>query len=160
MKTVTTPITGLEINSGEGSPYAALVNFYSAFNARDIRLMENNWLHSESVSMCNPLGGVKRSWDEIRKVYEKIFSGAATVYVEFYDYSIHGTRDMFVAVGRERGTLTFNNETIALSIRTSRSYQWVDRQWKQLHHHGSMDDARLLKSYQDTILNHQYEVTL
>ena len=52
--------------------------------------------------MDNPLGGIKRGWDEIKAVYELIFSGPAQVSVEFYDYTLHQSQDMFYAVGRER----------------------------------------------------------
>jgi len=152
---VETAITGqnpsVDINAA--LPYAALVNFYQAFNARNITLMASNWLHSNKASMCNPLGGVKRGWAEIRDVYEKIFNGGAIVYVEFYDYTIHTSDSMFIAVGRERGKLTVNNETIPLAIRTSRTFIKVDRQWKQLHHHGSMDNAELLATYQDAVFD-------
>ncbi len=39
--------------------------------------------------MANPLGGVHRGWPAIREVYERIFTGPAQVYVEFYDYTLH-----------------------------------------------------------------------
>lgn len=153
MKVYEQAITGNEAGVDDVSPYAALVEFYRAFNKQNFELMQRNWLQSEAASMSNPLGGIKRGWNEIKMVYEKIFLGAARVYVEFYDYSIHAAEGMFVAVGRERGTLTVNGNTIDLAIRTSRVYQMDNGRWKQLHHHGSMDDAARLANYQDTLLN-------
>ena len=85
------PITGQEERSGEVLPYQALVNFYYAFNHQDFEVMASNWMPTEEASMSNPLGGVKRGWNEIEEVYKKIFNGKAKVYVEFYDYSIHVT---------------------------------------------------------------------
>ena len=126
--------------------------FYRAFNKRNFELMQDNWLQSEEASMANPLGGIKRGWDEIKTVYEKIFLGEAKVYVEFYAYSIHAAEGMFVAVGRERGSLSINGETLDLAIRTSRTYRMHNGHWKQLHHHGSMDDAALLAKYQTAVL--------
>jgi hypothetical protein len=102
--------------------------------------------------MSNPLGGVKRGWAQIQPVYEHIFYGVARVYVEYYDFSIHAEESMFCAVGRERGHFRVADTAIPLAIRTSRIYRRVDGQWKQLHHHGSMDDPALLQSYQTTIL--------
>lgn len=153
MKTVDIPITGNEKIAEIESPYSALVEFYRAFNNQDFEIMQHNWLQSDDASMSNPLGGVKRGWQEISTVYEKIFYGQANVYVEFYDYSIHETENMFVAVGRERGYLASNNEKINLAIRTSRSFIKDDRVWKQIHHHGSMDNPGLLSSYQSTLKN-------
>jgi len=152
MNVIQSAITGQEPYVEEVSPHTALLAFYHAFNSQNLALMETNWLQADEASMSNPLGGVKRGWNEIRKVYEKIFMGKARVYVEFYDYSIHAAEGMFVAVGRERGTLTVNQDTIELAIRTSRTYCMYKGQWKQLHHHGSIDNASLLARYQSTVL--------
>lgn len=149
---ITNPITGEEKKSDNTSPHSALVDFYNSFNHKNFDLMEENWLQSAEASMSNPLGGLKRGWDEIKEVYTKIFSGSAKVYVEFYDYSIYCTDNMFVAVGRERGSLEINNEITNLLIRTSRVFSLVENQWKQVHHHGSMDNPELLGKYQEVLL--------
>ena len=94
--------------------------------------------------MDNPLGGIKRGWPEIRAVYERIFSGPGRVEVEFHDYTLHVIGDMFYAVGRERGILEARGTKLALAIRTSRIYRRIDGVWRQVHHHGSIDDPRLL----------------
>lgn len=152
MNGINTPITGKETLTTESSPMNALINFYTAFNNRNFSLMEANWLQTEEVSMSNPLGGLKREWRNIKEVYKKIFSADARVYVEFYNYSIHATTDMFVAVGLERGLLEVKDKKIELAIRTSRIYKWHNNTWKQIHHHGSMDNPTLLKIYQSTLL--------
>jgi len=60
---------------------------------------------------------------------------------------------MIVFAGREAGEFTKNNRTLPLSIRTSRVVQWFgsDIGWKQVHHHGSIDDSRLLDEYQQAV---------
>ena len=153
MAIVSQAITGQEKTSDDISPYYALVDFYRAFNKQNVELMEANWLQTEDASMSNPLGGIKRGWNEIKEIYKKIFSGPASVYVEFYDYTIYATENMFVAVGRERGSLIINNKTIDLAIRTSRTYCLNDNKWRQVHHHGSMDNPELLETYQTILLN-------
>jgi len=60
---------------------------------------------------------------------------------------------MFCAVGRERGRLQLDDKTVELAIRTSRIYCRQQGEWRQLHHHGSMDDALLLANYQAILLN-------
>lgn len=147
------PITGDESITDDSLPYAALVRFYTAFNRRDALLMEDNWLKTDAAVMSNPLGGVKRGWQQIRDVYETIFNGPAKVYVEFYDYSIYTTPDMFCAVGRERGRLHMSDDVVELAIRTSRIYSRYQGGWKQVHHHGSMDNPQLLMKYQNLLLN-------
>lgn len=148
-------INGRQMILDDGSALGALLRFYAAFNNRDMQAMKSNWLNTEAASMSNPLGGVKRGWDEISSVYQAIFNGRARVYVEFHDYVIYETATMFCAVGRERGSLQQENQTFELAIRTSRIYCRQQGEWKQLHHHGSMDDAQLLAKYQAILLNNE-----
>lgn len=148
---VSFPITGSE-TPGQDSPYAALVEFYRAFNRRELAAMKENWDVAGECVMSNPLGGIKRGWEEIGAVYEKIFLGEASVYVEFYDYSIDEFGDVFHAVGRERGHLNKRGETVALEIRTSRVFHRIRGQWKQVHHHGSIENPALLARYQALVM--------
>jgi ketosteroid isomerase-like protein len=134
------------------STRGALSEFYRAFNRRDLALMEANWEQSDETVMDNPLGGIKHGWTEIRSVYERIFRGAAQVQVEFFDYSLHETGDVFWAIGRERGTLSRGDMELKLVIRTSRVFRRDHGgRWQQVHHHGSIDDADLLARYQAAV---------
>jgi hypothetical protein len=38
-----------------------------------------------------------------------------------------------------------------LAIRTTRVFRRVEGAWRQVHHHGSMDDPALLRAYQDLV---------
>lgn len=145
-------ITGGETPSYLTQPLRALVQFYAAFNGRDLEAMARNWESSHEAAMDNPLGGIKRGWNEIRTVYERLFNGPARVYVEFYDYSLHETPEMFYVVGRERGRFERGTESVDLAIRTSRVFRKRDGTWRQVHHHGSIDNPALLKRYQDVVL--------
>jgi len=147
-----TPITGSEGQGDLSSPDQALVQFYHAFNSADLNEMADNWEQSGDIAMDNPLGGIKRGWTEISRVYEKIFNGPAEVYVEYYDYTIHEHGDVFYAVGRERGFFQLGDTRVELAIRTSRIFRRVGNKWKQTHHHGSIEDAELLASYQSAVV--------
>jgi len=145
-------ITGKEdISKIQNLEILALIKFYKAFNNRDLSLMQNVWLNSLETSMNNPLGGIMRSWKEIETVYDKIFNGKAKVYVEFYDFTIHKTENMFFATGRERGFFKTNEQEIKLAIRTSRIFKKINGEWKQIQHHGSIDNPELLKTYQQMV---------
>ena len=146
-------ITGAEHMDVELSePMSALIEFYRAFNDRDLALMSNNWERSDEASMSNPLGGVKRGWESIEEVYSNIFNGNAKVYVEYYDYSLHHSGEMFCTVGRERGFFQLGKNKIDLAIRTSRIYRMNCGRWHQIHHHGSIDNPKLLAAYQEAVL--------
>ena len=153
METIENVINGSEMKENLSSPLRTLTEFYEAFNNRDLEKMARNWLASEEVSMSNPLGDVKRGWNEIEAVYERIFNGAARVYVEFYDYTLHESADTFFVVGKERGEFSVDSTKIDLHIRTSRIYRLVNGEWRQIHHHGSIEDAALLSAYQQAVKN-------
>lgn len=146
------PVTGDEQQGDLSAPFQALVHFYHAFNSGNMEQMSGNWEQSDEVVMDNPLGGIKRGWNEIAPVYEKIFKGSAQVHVEYYDYTIHEYRDVFFAVGRERGYFTAGNTKVDLAIRTTRIFRREGTSWKQVHHHGSIEDPELLAKYQAAVM--------
>lgn len=148
IETVKTAITGNEDIGTLGQALDALVQFYRAFNSGDFDLMAANWLQTEEAAMSNPLGDIKRGWEEISSVYRNIFNGPAKVYVEYWDYRIFERDGFFQAVGRERGYFQIASKRINLAIRTSRTYVRTDKGYKQLHHHGSIDQPDLLAVYQ------------
>ncbi|MCB8923834.1 MAG: 2-hydroxymuconate tautomerase family protein [Ardenticatenaceae bacterium] len=144
-------ITGQENPDELPFPAAALVQFYAAFNGGDLAMMADNWANTADIAMDNPVGGIMRGWEAIRGVYERIFNGPAQVYVEYYDFTIHETGEMFYAVGRERGEFRLGDTAVPLAIRTSRIFQRIDGRWRQVHHHGSIDDPDLLARYQTAV---------
>jgi len=152
MDTTQLPINGSEKQTSLlNDETKALSLFYSAFNYRNMKMMEQSWLNTDEISMDNPIGGIRRGWKEISNGYERIFNGKTRVYVEFYDYTIHKTSNMFFATGRERGYFRRDDEIINLAIRTTRVFKKVDGIWKQIHHHGSIDDPELLEKYQKAV---------
>ncbi|MCB2186041.1 MAG: nuclear transport factor 2 family protein [Deltaproteobacteria bacterium] len=151
MEPIATPITGRENAPDLPDPLRALAAFYDAFNHRDLAKMADNWAQIDDIAMDNPVGGIKRGWAEIRAVYERIFTGQARVYVEFYDYTLHLHGEVFWVVGRERGEFRVGDTVIPLAIRTSRIFRRLDGAWRQVHHHGSIDDPELLARYQAAV---------
>jgi ketosteroid isomerase-like protein len=141
------PVTGREQISDPAQPPYALAQFYRALNARDAVLMEQNWDASPEAAMDNPLGGIRRGWLDIRQTYEALFNTPWTYAFEFWDYTLHRSTDVFWVVGRERGRITKADETLDLAIRTTRLFRWDGGRWRQIHHHGSIDDPQMLASY-------------
>jgi ketosteroid isomerase-like protein len=130
----------------------ALEHFYASFNQRDLIRMQQNWHQDESIRLCNPLGGIRCGWAEIQSMYERIFNGSARVFVEYYDIQILQTADSFISIGRERGYFERDGKRIDLAIRTSRCFQRFDGLWRQVHHHGSIDNPELLATYQQAVV--------
>ena len=151
MKPIQEPITGNEELGDLNQPPQALAQFYRAFNTRDLKMMDENFAHSDEVTIDNPLGGIRRGAGEPHKMYEGVFKSPADVHVEFWDYTIHRAGDVFWAVGRERGTYLDGEIVKNLNVRTTRIFQLTNGRWRQMHHHGSIEDAKLLGDYQNVV---------
>lgn len=151
MVTENNPITGNEEKSTLTPIILALSGFYEALNSRDMEKMAQNWAQTDEAVMDNPLGGIKRGWDEIKAVYERLFSSQSEYYFEFYDYSLHATDEIFYVVGRERGKFRQGATELAMAIRTTRIFRLIAGRWRQVHHHGSIEDPDLLYKYRKAV---------
>jgi ketosteroid isomerase-like protein len=151
MKVEQTPVTGREDKGRLSAPMMALSDFYEALNTRDMDKMAGNWARSDEAVMDNPVGGVKRGWNEIRTVYERIFKSPGKFWFELYDYSCHEAGEVFYVVGRERGEYSTGETILRMAIRTTRVFRRIDGAWRQVHHHGSIDDPELLAAYQSAV---------
>lgn len=144
-------INGSETKAGDGSAQDALIEFYHAFNAGDLAALQLNWMPGDAPSMDNPIGGIRRGWTSISEGYLKLFGGRARVQVSFHDFSSQGAADWHLFVGRERGICATPTERLDLAFRTTRWFIRTDGIWHQLHHHGSIEDPKLLTDYQRLI---------
>ncbi|OWV98949.1 hypothetical protein ATY81_26690 [Rhizobium sp. R72] len=151
MKTRLEEVEGVEEKSGDGGPLESLIEFYRAFNAGDLRGLEAVWLGGDTPSMDNPIGGIRRGWAAIAEGYSKLFSGPARVHVTFHDFTSQGGSDWHLFVGRERGTCVAADGKLDIAFRTTRWFVRQGDSWRQLHHHGSVEDADMLRDYQRLI---------
>lgn len=132
---------------------ALVESFYYAFNHLNMDVLAQVWANHELIQLNNPLGGILRGYEPIANLYRGIFTGAASVWVELSDIVEYQSNDMVVLAGCEHGEFTRGEVSVSLSIRTSRIVQWFgpDVGWKQTHHHGSIDDSKLLAEYQQAV---------
>lgn len=132
---------------------AALESFYFAFNNRSLEVFDAVWAPGDLISLYNPLGGIVRGLDEVRAIYQRIFEGPADVWVELYDLVEYLGPTSAVFAGRERGEFAHDGRAVSLAIRTSRFFQYLGPEvgWRQVHHHGSIDDPEALERYQRAV---------
>jgi hypothetical protein len=111
------------------------------------------WYKNDLSQLNNPLGGVIRGVQSIVDLYHKVFKSDASVTVEFGDIICYEGTKTVVFAGVENGEFKKDENIIPLHIRTTRFFAFIDEQqrWFQLHHHGSIDDAALLKQYQEAV---------
>jgi len=132
---------------------ALMEAFYYAFNQRNLEVFGKVWAKHELIQLNNPLGGILRGNAPVAALYQRIFSGPASVWVELSDIVEYQTDSMVVFAGRETGEFTREGKSLPLAIRTSRIIQWFGPEtgWKQVHHHGSIDQSPLLAAYQEAV---------
>ncbi len=143
----------LATEPGIAGARALVESFYYAFNQRDMDVFADVWAEHELIQLNNPLGGILRGYEPISELYRGIFNGSAQVWVELHDIVEFRSEGMVVFAGREKGEFTKGEVSIPLSIRTSRIVQWMGAGigWKQVHHHGSIDDVWLMAEYQQVV---------
>jgi ketosteroid isomerase-like protein len=151
MKIEHAPVTGKEDKGSLTPPMRALSEFYEVLNGRDIEKMARNWAQTYDAVIDNPLGGIKRGWEEIRVVYEQLFNSQSQFCFEFYDYSFHAAGEILYVAGRERAEFGMGRTVLNMAIRTSRIFRLMNGRWHQVHDHGSIDDPDLLSKYQKAI---------
>jgi len=134
---------------------AALNSFYYALNSSDLEVLDQVWLPHELIQVNNPLGGITRGATAIHDLYSRIMKGRVRVRVMFTDAIAFITPTAVVFAGREEGTYVVNGRETPLHIRTTRAFVFSaeHKGWRQVHHHGSIDDAAELLAYQQAIKN-------
>jgi ketosteroid isomerase-like protein len=135
------------VNEGVEGARAALETFYYPLNNQDAATLEAVWAGDPSVLLYNPLGGNVRGRGAIGDLYQKVFDSGRGVQVSFVDVVEHVGPGHALFVGRETGSYSgVDGAQVPLHIRTSRYFR-RDGEWRQHHHHGSIDDPDALAAY-------------
>ena len=119
------PITGREDPGDLSRPEQALAQFDRGLNGRDLAILAENWEPSSDAGMG--------------------------LFVELHDYTIHRSDSIFYAVGRERRRFERGSVGLDLAIRPTRIFRGVAGRWRQVHHHGSIEDPALLGAYRQAV---------
>lgn len=131
---------------------AALESFYYSLNNRDLDALRTDWSTNPLAQLNNPVGGILRGGDAIAELYARIFNGSVKVQVTFGDVVAYLGDRHAVFAGRETGNYTTaDGATFPLEIRTTRYFRYEEGNWRQYHHHGSIDDPDALRAYQRAI---------
>jgi ketosteroid isomerase-like protein len=137
-------------HSADGA-IAALETFYFALNNADLDVLAEIFSDDDLTQVDNPVGGIVRSGPAIVELYRHLFASGLHLSVTFTDVATYWTPDAAMFAGRERGQYTNpEGEQVPTEFRTSRYFTWHPRheRWRQIHHHGSVDDPIALHDYQ------------
>lgn len=137
---------------GLAGAHAALETFYFAFNARSLEALGSVWAPDASASLANPVGGLLLGGEPILALYRRLFEGPARIWVELHEITEYADVGAVLFLGRERGEFSSGAATVPLAIRTTRWFRHLGAHgWRQVHHHGSVDDPALLDRYQRAV---------
>jgi hypothetical protein len=134
-------------NPARDGAIAALETFYYALNNRDLDILSAVWSQHDLAQLNNPVGGILRSGHAITDLYRRIFDGGLGLTVTFTDAATYWWADSVVFAGREIGSY---GAQAPLTIRTTRVFGY-DGHWRQVHHHGSIDQPEELAAYQRAV---------
>lgn len=132
---------------------AALETFYYGFNTPDLSALRHVWAPDEHVLLCNPIGGRTVGIEAITALYSRLLLSSDSVWVELSDIIEYRTAESVQFAGREHGAFSIAGEEVTLVIRTTRAfhYRGAAEGWRQVHHHGSIDNPELLAAYQRAV---------
>jgi len=133
-------ITGKETGK-LSKEHEALHKYYAALNTGNIQKMKDVWSKEKTTAFTSPLGGIVRTYEEVVEAHEVLFSIPIKIHVEYYDIEITHLENGFSSVGRERGIMIINGESVDVAFRTSRLFIKENGTYKQLHHHGSFEEV-------------------
>ena len=80
------------------------------------------------------------------------YSNKEKIIMETTMTAITGKEDQGDLSTPYQALVQFYYALIKLAIRTSRIFKRMDNGWKQVHHHGSIEDPQLLEQYQSAVL--------
>jgi hypothetical protein len=129
-----------------------LIEFYKAFNARELDGLAESWEQGDAPSMDNPMGGIRRGWRSISEGYSKLFGGPAIVQMTFHDFTSQAAAIGICSLVVKGGACTTPDAKMGVRFRTTRWFTRRGGMWRKLNHHGSIDEPGLLAAYQKAIL--------
>jgi hypothetical protein len=119
-------------------------------NQHSLEMLTQIWFNHPLIQLNNPVEGILRGYEPIRDLYAKLFIGSLNIWVEFRHIVEYFSGETAIFAGEEHGEFTANDRIIPLRFRTSRCFQYSEKDggWQQFHYYGSIDNAKLLETYQ------------
>jgi hypothetical protein len=130
---------------------AALESFYHAFNHENAELIGSVWADDPHVRLYNPVGGIVKGGKEATDRYRSLFAARRNAKVTFHDIIGYHVESMSLFAGREDLTVEIDGTRTVVPVRTSRIFIYINGKWRQVHHHGSVDDPETLDWYQEVM---------
>jgi len=97
--------------------------------------------------MDNPVGGIKRGGEQIRSVYERLFNSQVNTSSNFITTATMKPATSFMSWAESEGSTEPAKWFCTWESGRARSFRRIDGEWRQIPHHGSIEDSQLLAAY-------------
>ena len=141
-------VTAAEIQTGDGGPLNALINFHRRLDACKLRRLTASSRGDDLPSMGNPIGGKRRGRPAVRKGSAKLFEVLAIVQVAFHDFTSQGNHDRYLFVGHEKSVCRTPTTSLDLRVRTTRRFIRIKGASRQIRRRLSTAEPALRAEYQ------------
>jgi ketosteroid isomerase-like protein len=128
-------------------------DFYRALASRDMRMMEQVWLHEEWVGCVHPGWALLVGWKAVRQSWVNIFAGGQRLQTMPSQVVIHIEKDLAWVTCTENITAHDSGAWTYSVAQATNLFQRVDGEWKLIHHHASPMPAHGSSAPTDTSHN-------
>lgn len=118
------------------TPIEAEEAFYEAFAKADLEMMQDLWLHDDSVVCIHPMSAALVGWDEVTEIWGELFSGGPNMSFEIIEPRYTQDGILAIHIVQENITLIRNSERQPPVMATN-IYQLTDEGWRMTLHHAS-----------------------
>jgi ketosteroid isomerase-like protein len=115
----------------------ANANFYRAFEALDLRAMDDVWAHGEHVKCVHPGWPLLAGWPAVRESWEAILANTQEMSFTLTDVRIADAGDLAWVTCTENILSETDGRVGVTAILATNIFERAGDGWKMVHHHGS-----------------------
>ena len=116
---------------------AANVRFYRAFEALDLSLMDEAWIHAEYVRCVHPGWPLITGWDAVRESWRAIFENTAEMRFTLGDVTTHVAGTLGWVTCTENILSSVQDRISVTAILATNVFERGADGWRMVHHHAS-----------------------
>ena len=115
----------------------ANAEFYRAFEALDLRAMDEVWAHGEHVKCVHPGWPLLTGWDAVRASWETIFANTQEMRFTLTDVRVVAASELAWVTCTENILSETDGRVGVTSILATNVFERDGGAWRMVHHHAS-----------------------
>ena len=111
--------------------------FYRAFEALDLRAMDEVWAHGPHVKCVHPGWHLLTGWEAVRASWEAIFANTQEMRFTLTDVLVAGSDELAWVTCTENILSETDGRVSVTSILATNVFELDRGTWRMVHHHAS-----------------------